>query len=162
MGLDMSLEREVYIGGFYDHRGVSGTCEFNIKPQTRTTNGDKHYVIPVSTLSSIIQRVMYWRKANAIHAWFVSNVQDGEDNCGRYAVSKDDLISLRDLCKATIAEEDPAMLPTSSGFFFGSTEYDNWYWADLKETEKTLSDVINDEQFGSDDYDITYYYSSSW
>lgn len=46
---------------------------------------------------------MYWRKANAIHNWFVQNVQSGNDDCGHYDVSKDDLITLRDLCDIVIA-----------------------------------------------------------
>ena len=30
---------------------------------------------------SISYPVGYWRKANAIHNWFVQNVQDGRDEC---------------------------------------------------------------------------------
>ena len=30
---------------------------------------------------SVSVNAAYWRKANAIHKWFVDNVQDGEDNC---------------------------------------------------------------------------------
>jgi hypothetical protein len=36
----------------------------------------------------------YWRKSNQIHAWFVDNVQGGEDNCGEYYVSNDKLKQL--------------------------------------------------------------------
>ena len=28
------------------------------------------------------EEVGYWRKANAIHGWFVRNVQNGKDDCG--------------------------------------------------------------------------------
>ena len=31
-----------------------------------------------------------------------------------------------------------ALLPTQEGFFFGSTEYDQWYFGDLKETVTVL------------------------
>ena len=42
---------------------------------------------------------IYWRKANAIHAWFVDNVQDGEDDCEFHReVTKEDLAELRDAC----------------------------------------------------------------
>ena len=27
-------------------------------------------------------QIASWRKANAIHKWFVDNVQDGVDDCG--------------------------------------------------------------------------------
>ena len=38
----------------------------------------------------------YWRKANAVHNWFVDNVQDGNDGCKHYWVSKEDLQKLLD------------------------------------------------------------------
>jgi hypothetical protein len=47
----------------------------------------------------IIQRdVAYWRKANQIHSWFVNNVQEGNDDCGTYNVSREELEELRDTC----------------------------------------------------------------
>lgn len=44
--------------------------------------------------------VVYWRKANAIHKWFVDNVQNGEDNCENYFVSNEKLKELYDTCVA--------------------------------------------------------------
>ena len=38
--------------------------------------------------------ILYWRKANHIHKWFVDNVQDGCDNCAYYPVSNSDLKKL--------------------------------------------------------------------
>lgn len=47
----------------------------------------------------IDQEVGYWRKANAIHRWFVENIQDGEDDCDYHReVTAEDLEELRDLC----------------------------------------------------------------
>ena len=46
--------------------------------------------------------VMYWRKANQIHKWFVDNVQEGNDDCGTYYVPKEKLTELRDLCKKVL------------------------------------------------------------
>lgn len=43
-----------------------------------------------------------WRKANAIHKWFVDNVQGGNDDCGMYEVSVDDLVKLHDACKEVL------------------------------------------------------------
>ena len=39
-----------------------------------------------------------WRKANAIHKWFVDNIQGGNDDCGTYEVSIEDLARLHDIC----------------------------------------------------------------
>lgn len=48
----------------------------------------------------IDDNVMYWRKANAIHQWFVDRVQDGKDDCEYHdEVTKEILEELRDKCK---------------------------------------------------------------
>ena len=78
----------------------------------------------------------YWRKSNQIHNWFVENVQDGEDNCGSYYVSREQLETLKDLCVEVLANKSLAedLLPTGAGFFFGSTTYDEYYYGDLNDT----------------------------
>lgn len=45
---------------------------------------------------------IYWRKANAIHNWFVANVQGGNDDCGRYDVDVEQLVVLHDLCRKVL------------------------------------------------------------
>lgn len=52
------------------------------------------------------EEIAYWRKANAIHAWF-SRLYEKEtgkelENCHNMVVSKEDLIKLRDDCKRVI------------------------------------------------------------
>lgn len=46
-----------------------------------------------------LTEVAYWRKANAIHAWFVDNVQDGIDECEESPVSREKLNELLSLCR---------------------------------------------------------------
>lgn len=48
---------------------------------------------------TIVSNVMYWRKANAIHEWFVQNVQNGEDDCNEYDVSEEDIRKLIGCCQ---------------------------------------------------------------
>lgn len=101
--------------------------------------------------------VGYWRKANQIHKWFVDNVQDGVDNCATYYVDVEQLKELKSICEAILNDHSLAeeLLPTSEGFFFGGTEYDDFYFNDLKDT----IDIIN---YCLDlDYDY-FEYSSSW
>ena len=50
--------------------------------------------------------VAYWRKANAIHSWFVNNVQNGKDDCEEYEVSEGQLHELYDICKDIITKAD--------------------------------------------------------
>jgi hypothetical protein len=82
------------------------------------------------------QEIGYWRKANAIHKWFVDNIQGGIDDCEPYVVTKDNLKPLFDLCNEVTANLEKAneLLPTANGFYFGSTDYDEWYFEDLKLT----------------------------
>jgi len=73
----------------------------------------------------------YWRKANAIHGWFVKNVQEGVDDCSPYQAKIEDLRALRDLCAKVLRDRAPEHLPPTAGFFFGSTDVDEYYWDDL-------------------------------
>ena len=58
-----------------------------------------HKVTKSGLFKAIGEEVAYWRKANAIHRWFVDNVQDGDDDCNYHReVTKEDLESLRDTC----------------------------------------------------------------
>ena len=76
--------------------------------------------------------VMYWRKANQIHKWFVDNVQDGNDDCGYYNFDKDLLDDLYSDCKKVLLDNSLTneLLPTQEGFFFGSYDYDEYYYQD--------------------------------
>jgi hypothetical protein len=100
----------------------------------------------------------YWRKANQIHNWFVSNVQGGNDNCGEYYVSQDKLNELLDLVNKALDNKDPNLLPPREGFFFGGTDIDEWYWQDLKNTKAKLERIFALPQLS----DLSFYYSSSW
>lgn len=114
---------------------------------------------------SICQPVGYWRKANAIHKWFVDNVQNGNDDCSPYEVTKSQLKELFELCFKVISESSihdtkvaEELLPTTSGFFFGSTEYDEWYFRDLVTTIEIIHDVLLHTDFDNE----MIIYVSSW
>lgn len=87
---------------------------------------------------SVQTEAVYWRKDNAIHSWFVKNVQDDVDDCGEYGVTGAQLVMLRDLCADLLLSRDIAevaeKLPPKEGFFFGSYEIDEWYWLGLERT----------------------------
>jgi len=54
----------------------------------------------------------------------------------------------------TVAEE---LLPSQSGFFFGGTDYDEWYWQDLVNTVVMLEPLLKQKDNYGD-----LYYSASW
>ena len=120
------------------------------------------YVFPIIT----------WRKANAINKFFVDEVQDGNDNCERHYVSRETLQELLDRItsildiKTPVAREMKAeeLLPTDiEGCFFGSKEYDDWYYKDLEDTKKTLEIVLEyEENAEAGKCFDSFYYQSSW
>jgi hypothetical protein len=157
MGLDMYLEKRTFIGAEYKHREVKGTCNI-------TAEGKK---IPIkfNRISSICERVGYWRKANQIHAWFVKNVQKGKDDCGDYNVTLEQLKELVATCKTILKNKGKAseLLPSQGGFFFGGTDYDEYYFDDLKYTVKMLTPIIKEleKEYANKNFSDLYY-QSSW
>ena len=149
MGLDMYLTAEKYQWGAFDEEDTPITKAVNTVLDTKG-----HQV------STIRINACDWRKANQIHAWFVENVQGGEDECQRHHVDMDQLKALVALCKEVLANKDKAeeLLPTQEGFFFGSTDYDGYYFVSLQETIDKLTPFISDEYWLRWDF----YYQSSW
>jgi hypothetical protein len=112
--------------------------------------------------SAVSFEAMYWRKANAIHHWFVQNVQSGEDDCKEYYVTNEELSTLRELCNKVLVDPDKAedLLPTQSGFFFGGTEIDEWYLDGLKYTVERLDFLLELPEVKENN--VNFYYQSSW
>ena len=154
----MYLYKKEYIGAEYEH---------NIDPDKQNIFiiNDKEF--PIKYLSYIIYNVGYWRKANAIHNFFVNECQDGEDDCKEYYVPIHILNKLYKICveisllyennKSSIVKDRLVeLLPTQKGFFYGSTEYSESYFQDIQNTINILLPILEDTEYGE------YYYSSSW
>ena len=154
MGLDMYLYAEKNVSGYRfqpeqeqeEYREVINAVHAN-------------FASAESPSADITVTVSYWRKANAIHDWFVRNVQDNEDNCRKYYVSRKQLQELRDSCVEVTKDRNKAneVLPTTGGFFFGSTDYDEYYYAGVKDTATQLTQLLN-----SVPDEWSFYYQSSW
>ena len=110
-------------------------------------------------IKEVTIEAMYWRKANAIHKWFVDNVQGGRDECQETEVSLEQLEKLLDTIELVL--DDPSLasdlLPPQAGFFFGGTDLDDWYWEDLKDTQSKLQDFFTRDWKGWD-----FCYRASW
>lgn len=102
--------------------------------------------------------VAYWRKVNSIHQWFVDNCGQGEDDCRPYFVSREKLEELRETVRDAIGNHDADLLPPASGFFFGSTEVDEWYWRDLDDTLEKLNAILTNPKFDGWEFE----YQASW
>jgi hypothetical protein len=154
MGLDQYLYATKYVSNA-EWRGEADRKVFN---DILTAIDGKEFVDTELPSINIDLKVGYWRKANQVHQWFVNNVQGGEDNCAEYYVDRDKLEELRELCELALNEKNKAeeLLPTQSGFFFGSTEIDEWYWQDINSTIEIIDKCLKMDDTWS------FKYQSSW
>ena len=148
MGLDMYLTKRFPINARYRSDIL---CDVKVEINGAPLN------IDAKRIDYISENFMYWRKANAIHGWFVDNVQEGVDDGDEYWVPFQKLMELKDICKRVLNDKKlaPELLPTREGFFFGSLEYDKYYFYNVQYTYDTLKD-IKEELY------VEYIYQSSW
>jgi len=103
---------------------------------------------------------MLWegRKENHIHA-FVERVTGELKGWDYRRLEKSNFENLILALQTVIADHSmaPTVLPTSSGFFFGSTDYDEWYFSDLERELTAFQGIV-------DNWDDTkvYYYWCWW
>jgi len=154
MGLDMYLNGKRYLSSFQESDVQTSEAIQKMFPDLKDFRGDRGGPV----VKQIEIEVGYWRKANAIHNWFVKNVQEGEDDCKSYYVSRGNLKELRDLCQRVLDFKHLAneQLPTQGGFFFGSTDYDEGYFGDVEDTIR----IVDLALALPDSWDLEY--QSSW
>jgi hypothetical protein len=152
MGLDSYLYKKNYV-----RQGEWVKPEYRTEVEVKT-GGEIDKTIKPERIRYIVEEVAYWRKANQIHNWFVQNVQKGIDECQTSFVSREQLEELLDVCNKVIEDNSlaPTLLPSTSGFFFGGTEYDEWYFQDVTNTIKYLTEILEDEN--GDEFE----YYASW
>lgn len=182
MGLDMYLTRKVYVGAEYAHREVKaeiditiGGRKLNINPQKVSyieekvgywrkanhihswfvenvqdgeDNCHSYYVDKekLEELKSLCETIISSTKLVNGKVW---NGQRGTPD-GWEDIWEDGLV----MEDSMIAEE---LLPTQKGFFFGSTQYDEYYWQDLLNTIEICQSALD-----MYDGDTEIYYQSSW
>ena len=184
----MYLEKRTYVKR-WEHKKEEEQFEVSVK------RGGKPFPdIRPERLKRVVEELMYWRKANHIHAWFVDHCGEGNDDGREIYVSEESLQELLKTCEkvieasklikgkvysgttwtkekgsvenwidgkvienASVAKE---LLPTQSGFFFGSTEYDEYYLEDVIQTRDMLKMELNEPKTEGAWPD--YYYIASW
>ena len=157
MGLDMYLYRREYVSGWEntfisDKPGMTDLYKSIVDYfEVDTPESGPFVYVDIC--------VAYWRKANAIHKWFC-DLDGGKDECQNIYVTMDRLLELRDLCQRVLNDPSLAeeLLPSQSGFFFGSTDYDDWYITDLKLTIDQIDRILKPIK---SDY-AEFIYRASW
>lgn len=185
----MYLSKRHYVKN-WEHNGTEGQFKITVK------KGGKDYpLIKTDKITYITEEVAYWRKANAIHEWFIQNCNEGNDQCVDIWVDRTKLQELYDTCvlvrdsivlvkarlkngytmdengkkkynyidgkkikDSSVAED---LLPTQSGFFFGGTDYDEFYLEDINHTIEVLKPEV-EAVYERGIYEPEYYYRPSW
>lgn len=152
MGLDMYLFKKSYVKN-WSYMNESEQHRVSVKK-----GGEDRKDIKPERVSYIVEEVGYWRKFNALHDWFVKNCQNGIDECQETYIDNEKLQELLGILKEVDKDNTKAeeLLPTSEGFFFGSTNYDEYYFQDVRDTIVLLESLLAEDAMGD------YYYRSSW
>ena len=101
----------------------------------------------------------YFRKVNFLVKFFEKKGFD-VPNQTPLAIRREDAEELLSKCEEVLLDHSkgPELLPTMSGFFFGSTDYDEHYYDDLVYTKERLNHILENYNLSKDKV----YYSSSW
>lgn len=182
MGLDMSLTKRTYVKN-WDWMKPEDTHLVTV------LKGGKPTGIKPERVGEIIEDVAYWRKANAIHRWFVDQVQHGNDDCGEYLVSVEDLRDLLSRCSRVLEASELIEGEVTNGYKIengkqipiiekGTVIKDpsrarkllptqaGFFFGSTEYDEAYLDDIKRTkdvlEELLAEEPDGDYYYSSSW
>lgn len=92
-----------------------------------------------------------FRKRNWLMGWVKKTLDIPEiENCETYLLSRDRIDDLMDDISKVLEDHSKAeeILPCCEGFFFGSTKYDDYYFADLKDAKERLRGMFIDMSDG--------------
>ena len=149
MGLDMYLKAKNYTSKYSNKELNKKLLKLG---KIDTTNLES---------AELVIEVGYWRKANHIHKWFVDRVQEGEDNCRIFSVSREQLKELLKLCKEIKDDNSKAeeLLPFHYEYD-GALAYlppsSEWYFDVINETIEIIERVLKI------DNNWDFEYRSSW
>jgi hypothetical protein len=148
VGLDMYLSAKRYLAEYLPEEKIL-VQELNSALNSK-----------MGSVTHVTIEVGYWRKANAIHRWFVRNIQDDLDECQESEVSLGQLAELQAIVDMVLNDKSLAheLLPTGEGFFFGGGEIDEYYIDRLQHTKEILDKILSNPDSGN----WNFYYQASW
>jgi hypothetical protein len=189
MGLDMYLTKRKYVGAQYEHREVKGSIYITIKGKElpidfnkvsyieedigywrkanqihdwfvrNYANGEDNcrpIYLELEDLKKLLDVCKKVRKSiNLVDGKVIQSYTYNEK--GEKVITWMDGKVIED---TSVCEE---LLPTCNGFFFGDTEYNEWYVEQIDYTIKMLKDVIKEEEkMRKNDIYNDFYYCASW
>lgn len=162
MGLDMyfTVRKSSYkaFHGFEAEKGVEDKTEY-----PENLNTFKDYILNRSfrcTETKVDYLIGYFRKFNALHGYIVEHYGNGIDECQDIYLRKEDVEEMKSVLARILRDHTkaPDLMPSCSGFFFGSTEYDSYYYKDVQDAYDLFNMILDNINF--DEYYLVY--QASW
>ena len=91
-----------------------------------------------------IKRIGYFRKVNFLIPFFESQLGCEIENLRKIKIDKEDAEELLRRCSAVLDDHSRAkeLLPTQEGFFFGNTDYNDYYFEDVESVRDYVKDTL--------------------
>lgn len=165
MGLDMYLFKTAKMEPGFDYTDFFNKIDYDASSEEAVRNCLPGPMVAYVTKYENMDyyrpytEVAYWRKFNALHNWFVNRCQNGVDECQYSEVEEEDLKRILAILEKIKKKPDSAedLLPTQEGFFFGSADYNEWYFENVKNAIKQISRILEETDF---EKEIILYHSS--
>jgi len=96
---------------------------------------------------------VYFRNVNFVYNFFADKL---EDEC--CFADKSDIEELISRCKKVLVKNSlaPELLPTRSGCFFGSTDYDEWYFKNVLDCQEQMEKLLSNY---NEDTDVVFFHN---
>ena len=91
----MYLSKKTYVKQ-WSHNKPEDQYEVSVKK-----GGVTYPNIRTERVSYVTEELMYWRKANQIHGWFVNNCEEDIPDV-KYSLGREQLVELVDICKKVL------------------------------------------------------------
>lgn len=187
MGLDMYLKKKIYIGANYEHNNVTGKISLKKDGKPIAVNLSKvtyieeqagywrkanqihnwfvknvqggvdncgEYYVSEEQLTELLSLCKKVKESTILKEGAVTDGYTWENGVKMPIVKEG-----KEIVNPEVAQK---ILPVKSGFFFGSTDYDEYYMSDIDNTIEILESVLSDKEPGKDYLSADYYYHSSW
>lgn len=186
----MYLTKKTYVGANYEHRKVTGKCDIKIEGKKLPIDFKRisyiienvgywrkanqihkwfvdnvqkgkddcgEYEVNYEQLSELLSLCKQVKEGSKLVDGAITNGYTFEGGVKVPIVEEG-----KEIANPEIAQK---LLPAASGFFFGSTDYDEYYMADINETIDIIEPLLKEAKISRDGEKYLpqeIYYSSSW
>ena len=164
MGLDMYFYARKTTYKSFSKWGNSDRVDETNYPEDLKTFSDCIYDRNFKSVQTETRyQIGYFRKFNALHSYIVKTFANGVDDCQDIILYKEDVEQIKKVLDDVLnahqqVEKAKELLPTQSGFFFGGTDYDEFYFEDVKDAADLMQSFL--DNFDFDKYQLVY--QASW